>query len=75
MQTLLPLKKMSRVATLREMEALWTDLSANEGAVNSPAWHAAALRKAEQAVEAGTAKFSDWDEAKQWLRRKAAKVA
>lgn len=74
MPTLLPLKKMSRLEKLRAMEALWTDLSQDEAALESPAWHAEALQAAEREVAAGTAKFSDWEEAKQRIRRKAAKL-
>jgi hypothetical protein len=69
MPTILPLKKMSRLEKLRAMEALWTDLSQDDDAFESPAWHEGALRDAERAVAAGTAKFSDWDEAKQRLLR------
>lgn len=75
MPTVLPLKKMSRPEKLRAMEALWIDLSQDDAAFKSPAWHEEALREAERAVAAGTAKFSDWDEAKKRLRRKAAKLA
>ena len=75
MQTALPLKKMSRVEKLRAMEAIWADLSQDEDQFESPAWHEEALRVAERAVKAGTAKFSDWDVAKKRLRRKAAKLA
>lgn len=67
----LPLKKMSRDEKLRAMEALWADLSQDEGKVESPAWHADALRHAELSVKAGKAKFSDWAEAKLRIRRKA----
>ena len=67
----LPLKKMSRDEKLRAMEALWADLSAEEAKVASPAWHAEALQQAERSVKAGTAKFSDWDDAKARIRRKA----
>ena len=37
--------------------------------------HAQALREAEGAMKNGKAKFSDWDEAKKRIRRKAAKLA
>jgi hypothetical protein len=72
MPTLLPLKTMSRVEKLREMEALWADLSQEEKKLKSPAWHQTALREAEQAVKSGKAKFNDWDEAKARLRRQTA---
>lgn len=73
MQTLLPLERMSRVEKLRAMEAIWEDLSRDVDAFESPAWHAEALRDAERAVAAGTAKFSDWEEAKKRITRKATK--
>ena len=75
MPTVLPLKKMSRLEKLRAMEALWIDLSQNNDAFKSPTWHEEALRETERAVAAGTAKFSDWEEAKKRVRRKAAKLA
>lgn len=75
MAAILPLKKMSRVEKLRAMEALWADLSRDEDQFESPKWHEEALRDAERAVESGKAKFSDWEEAKKRLRRKASKLA
>lgn len=74
MPIVLPLEKMSRADKLRAMEALWADLSRNEAKVKSPPWHEQALRDAECAVKQGKALFSDWDEAKKRLRRKAAKL-
>jgi Putative addiction module component len=71
----LPLKKMSRDDKLRAMEALWADLSQDEDRFESPAWHEQALREAERAVKAGKAQFSEWDEAKKRIRRKAEKLA
>ena len=75
MPVALPLKKMSRDEKLRAMETLWADLSKDEDRLESPAWHAQALREAERAVMAGKARFSDWEEAKKRIRRKAAKLA
>lgn len=69
----LPLKKMSRNDKLRAMEALWADLSRDEAKLESPEWHVEALREAEQLVAQGKAKFSDWEEAKERIRRKASK--
>ncbi|MDR1146399.1 MAG: addiction module protein [Verrucomicrobiales bacterium] len=68
MVTILPLKKMSRRDKLRVMEELWVDLSTN-AEVDSPAWHGAELRRTEQLVESGAAKFDDWGKARQRLRR------
>ena len=75
MPVVLPLKKMSRDEKLRAMEALWADLSQDEDRFESPAWHAQALREAERAMKNGKAKFSDREEAKKRIRRKAAKLA
>jgi hypothetical protein len=75
MPIVLPLKKMSRDEKLRAMEALWADLSQDEDQFESPAWHEQALREAERAVKTGKAQFSEWDEAKKRIRRKAAKLA
>jgi hypothetical protein len=74
MPILLPLNKMSRLEKLRAMEAIWVDLSQDDGGFESPAWHEGALREAERSVAAGTAKFSDWDDAKKRIRRKVAKL-
>jgi hypothetical protein len=75
MPVVLPLQKMSRDEKLRAMEALWADLSKDDDRFESPAWHVQPLREAERAVKSGKAKFSDWDEAKKRIRRKAAKLA
>ena len=69
------LKKMSRADKLRTMEAIWADLSRDEDRFESPTWHGQALREAERAVKNGKAKFTDWEEAKKRIRRKAAKLA
>ena len=45
MKTALQIAKMSRAEKLRALEALWADLSRTEAAVESPAWHADALRE------------------------------
>jgi len=65
---------MSREDKLRAMEALWADLSRDEAQVNSPAWHAEALRETEQLIREGKAKFSDWQTARRRIRRKAARL-
>ena len=47
------------------MEALWDDLSAAEVDMEVPAWQKEVLDLREEAVAAGTAKFIDWEVAKQ----------
>jgi hypothetical protein len=64
---MLPIERLSRTEKLRMMEALWTDLSREESALASPAWHGSALREAEAALDAGQANFIDWDQAKKTL--------
>ncbi len=67
----LPLKEMSRAEKLRMMEAIWNDLASDENSLESPEWHLDALQSAERSVKEGKAKFSDWESAKQRIRRKA----
>ena len=66
---------MTRNDKLRAMEALWADLSHDEGKVESPAWHAEALHDAERLVKQGKAKFSDWEDAKRRINRKISKTS
>jgi hypothetical protein len=47
MPVVLPLQKMSCNEKLRAMEALWADLSKDDDRLESPEWHARALREAE----------------------------
>lgn len=57
---------------LKLMEALWDSLCAQtDKSVESPQWHSAALKQAEDDMAAGTAGFVDWAEAKEGLRRKS----
>jgi hypothetical protein len=66
---------MSREDKLRAMEMLWADLSRDEAEIDSPGWHGEALREAEQLVQEGKAKFSDWRVGIGRVRRKAAREA
>ena len=66
---------MSRDDKLRAMESIWTDLTQHADKFESPAWHSDVLSETQAVYEAGKVRFSDWDEAKQRLRRKAAKLA
>ena len=51
------------------MEALWADLSRDEEALESPAWHADALRETAKRVASGEEKMLDWEQAKSKLRK------
>lgn len=51
------------------MEALWADLSRDEAALESPAWHANVLRETSERVARGEEKKLDWESAKAELRK------
>ena len=64
------IEKMSRAEKLQTMEAIWTDLSKEETAVESPEWHRKAHEETEARVDAGDERIADWETAKQELRRR-----
>ena len=51
------------------MEAIWGDLAMDENTLESPAWHEAVLRDRKKALAAGKATASDWEEAKDRIRK------
>ena len=70
METVLPLDRMTLAEKLREMEALWADLSRNEAQFESPAWHGDVLHDRAERVKQGQESFIDWETAKKQLREK-----
>lgn len=56
---------------LQLMEELWADLSRDEAAFDSPAWHEDAVRETAARFEAGEEKPLDWAAAKRQLRKRA----
>ena len=66
---------MSRAEKLQTMEFLWEELSRDEDSLESPAWHADALREAEEEIKSGKAKFIGWEEAKERIRRATTRLA
>ena len=64
------IKRMTRAEKLQTMEAIWADLSASDAEVESPAWHADALRETEARMAAGQENVVDWKDAKRELRRR-----
>lgn len=60
--------QMPRPEKLRLMEALWSDLSLNDGDFESPAWHEWQLQQTEVRRSAGAEEAIDWDTAKRTLR-------
>lgn len=67
---ILPLDQMSIQEKVQTMEALWQSLSADPGAVESPAWHDEELRERERKIQSGESKFISWEEAKADIRRR-----
>jgi hypothetical protein len=65
----LEIQQLPREEKLRLMEALWADLSRDEAEVESPAWHADALRETTERVARGEEKILDWEQAKTKLRK------
>ena len=59
----LPLKE-----KLFVMEALWDELSKHESESPVPQWHRDVLDERETQIGAGTAKFIDWEVARQEIR-------
>lgn len=56
---------------LKLMEALWDSLCVRtDGSFESPAWHEQALKQAEADLAAGTARFVEWADAKEQLRKR-----
>jgi putative addiction module component (TIGR02574 family) len=62
------LRKLPRDEKLKIVEALWSDLAAEEEKFDSPAWHEAELRKTEEDYAAGRIEVLDWEAAKKELR-------
>jgi len=65
----LPLARLTLAQKLDLMEAIWDDLTKDERSLESPDWHAEILQDRERALAAGTVTISDWDQAKDRIRR------
>ena len=64
------LLKLSPTEKLKIIEALWSDLAANEESFASPEWHEEALRKTEAEFATGRIEILDWEDAKKELRKR-----
>jgi putative addiction module component (TIGR02574 family) len=51
------------------LEVLWADLSRGEENLESPTWHQAILENRDAALMSGKATVSDWEEAKERIRK------
>ena len=66
----LPLQKMSFPDKLELLEALWDDLSRDPAKLQSPEWHKEVLDERRRKVQSGEDTYSDWETAKQDIRRR-----
>jgi len=51
------------------MEMLWADMIGNEKILESPAWHEAVLNDRQAALDAGKITPSNWEEAKERIKK------
>jgi putative addiction module component (TIGR02574 family) len=63
------LRKLPPAEKLKIIEALWSDLVADEDSLPSPAWHEPELRKTEADFKAGRLEVLDWEDGKKELRK------
>ncbi len=64
----LEIQQLPRQEKLKLMETLWAELSRDEAELESPAWHADALRETAERRERGEETVLDWEQAKAKLR-------
>ena len=65
----LPLDKMTFPEKLHLMEVLWDDLTRKPDDFPSPSWHKDVLDECRRKAESGEEKFTDWEAAKEEIRR------
>ena len=70
MPVTVPLHEMSLPSKMELMEALWDDLSRSPEKLESPAWHEGVLQERRQRIQACEETFSDWEAAKEEIRRR-----
>jgi len=67
-----PITQLSFTQKLDLMETLWSDMSAHEKSLESPAWHEDILNDRAAALSAGTITASNWAEAKERIKKNIA---
>ncbi len=65
----LDISGLSLAQKLNLMESIWEDITQDESAIESPAWHEEVLKGREDALASGKANVSDWETAKERIRR------
>ncbi len=63
------LSELSFNQKLNLMESIWDDITKDEIKFKSPVWHKDILEDREQALASGKVKVSDWEEAKERIRK------
>ena len=66
----LPLHQMTLSSKMELLEALWDDLSRPPDQLESPEWHEGVLEERRQRLQSGDEVVSDWEAAKQDIRRR-----
>lgn len=65
----LNISELTLAQKLNLMEAIWDDIAKDESVLKSPAWHETVLKDRENALASGKASVSDWEKAKERIRR------
>ncbi len=65
----LPLSQLTFAQKFDLMEAIWGDMARDEKTLESPDWHEVVLRDRKKALAAGKITISDWEEAKDRIRK------
>jgi hypothetical protein len=65
----LEIQQLPRQEKIKLMESLWADLSRDEAELESPAWHADALRETAERRARGEEATLEWEQAKAKLRQ------
>jgi len=63
------LRNLPPAEKLKIIEALWSDLIADDESLPSPAWHEQELQKTEADFKAGRLEVLDWEDEKKELRK------
>jgi hypothetical protein len=71
MDLTLPLDKMTTTEKLKALEDIWADLQRAPDQIPVPGWHHDVLRARKARVSEGTSIFTEWESAKERIRKQA----
>ncbi len=66
-EIVLPLEKMTFSEKMEVIETVWDDILSHPEEAEWPGWHETYLKSVEDDIQSGTAKFIDFDTAKERL--------